>query len=74
MDILMHFNTAIYQRGKLIKDRSDIAMHYLKGTFFWDFIVVTPFFINQYLIKYDYIDIILLLRQKKIRNIIKSYE
>lgn len=69
----MNFNTAYYETGQLIKERTVIAKKYLTSNFLWDFIVVAPFFINQYF-KVNYVDMILLLRQKKIRHCVKSYE
>lgn len=57
----MNFNTAFYDKGKLVTNRRVIAKYYLKGKFIWDFIIITPYIISQY---YDvpYIDMILLLR------------
>lgn len=47
MDIVVNFNTAYYRKGQIITKRSKIAKHYLATSFFWDFVVVVPYFISK---------------------------
>lgn len=47
MDILLNFNTAQYRKGELVTDRMQIAKNYIKGHFFWDFVIIVPFFFSS---------------------------
>lgn len=46
IDLILNFNTAFYQSGRLVLERGEIAKEYLKKTFFQDFIIVVTFFLN----------------------------
>lgn len=47
VDILLNFNTAQYKKGVLVTDRVQIAKNYFKGHFFWDFVIIIPFFFSS---------------------------
>ena len=43
-DIIINFNTAISDKGKLVHDRKEIALKYLRSWFFIDFLAALPLF------------------------------
>jgi len=43
-DILVSFNTSVFNKGILITDKREIFMHYLKTSFIYDVLVLLPFF------------------------------
>lgn len=46
-DIALKFNTAVYNNGIIIRDRTAIVQHYIHGTLIWDLLVVLPFCASQ---------------------------
>lgn len=69
LDIILNFNTGYYSKGVIIKKRSKIFKHYVKGSFCWDLIVIVPFFFSSAL-NVKFLNIILLLRTNKILKIV----
>lgn len=43
IDLVLHFNTAYFDRGEIVTDRAAIRRHYLKTWFFIDLISILPF-------------------------------
>ena len=43
MDLVLHFNTAYYDKGKLVCQRRLIAIHYLKGMLWVDLVASFPY-------------------------------
>jgi potassium voltage-gated channel Eag-related subfamily H protein 5 len=60
LDIIINFNTAFYDQGMINSSRKTIILHYIRGDFILDFIVISVFFVSKYQI--PYIDFVLLLR------------
>lgn len=48
IDIILNFNTAFYDQGKINSNRKSIILHYFKGDFLLDAIIITVFFISRY--------------------------
>lgn len=46
-DIVMKFNTAYYEKGRLIKQRNSIIKNYIKNNFINDLLTFIPFLISN---------------------------
>lgn len=58
LDILIRFNTAVYVKGEVISERSEISKHYKKdGALYFDIIALAPqvynlFYVDNTLMSY----------------------
>lgn len=66
VEILLNFNTAFYDKGEINYKRKDIIMNYLKQNFTLDILVTLPVFLSNF-INFDYLNLILLLRLKRLK-------
>ena len=72
IDIILNFNTSYYKKGILHESRGKIFKNYLYGNFRWDFVVLLPSLLNIF--KTDYLDLIQMLRIRRIHMIISQTE
>ncbi|CAD8162285.1 unnamed protein product [Paramecium octaurelia] len=66
IEILLNFLTGYYEHGVLVIDQKQIAMHYLKSTFMYDFLSVMPQFISTISDESQIFEILLLIRLKRL--------
>lgn len=72
MEIVINFNTAFYDQGKINYDRKAILVNYMKGDFFIDMLVIIPVFIRQYDV--PYVEFALLLRITRVKSLFENVE
>ncbi|EGR30221.1 hypothetical protein IMG5_137760 [Ichthyophthirius multifiliis] len=72
IDIILHFNTAYYQKGIIVTERRKITRKYLSGQFFIDSFVILPFLMASYL-QIQYLQLIILLRFNKMIQISNDF-
>ncbi|CAD8205669.1 unnamed protein product [Paramecium pentaurelia] len=66
IEILLNFLTGFYEHGVLVIDQKQIALHYLKSTFCYDFLSVMPQFISAISDESQIFEILLLIRLKRL--------
>lgn len=71
-DVLLKFNLAYYDKGVIVTNRVKIIKNYLNNQFFWDFIVIFPYYLS-FILSIPYLDVILLLRSNKMINLANNF-
>ncbi|EAR98657.2 cyclic nucleotide-binding domain protein (macronuclear) [Tetrahymena thermophila SB210] len=73
LDSIIRANTAFYQKGQLITQKSKILMNYYKESFFLDLFIIIPYLIS---IKANipFLDITFLLRLTRLTSIFNNFE
>ncbi|CAK73187.1 unnamed protein product (macronuclear) [Paramecium tetraurelia] len=70
-EIIIKFNTCIYSKGVLIKNRKRLIKRYLKREFLIDMLLIIPFFIGRQL-DFFYLDLVILLKMIQISKLTYS--
>ncbi|CAD8151888.1 unnamed protein product [Paramecium octaurelia] len=71
LEIIIKFNTCIYSKGVLIKNRKRLIKRYLKREFLIDMLLIIPFFIGRQL-DFFYLDLVILLKMFQISKLTYS--
>ncbi|CAD8122991.1 unnamed protein product [Paramecium sonneborni] len=71
LEIIIKFNTCIYSRGVLIKNRKRLIKRYIRREFLIDMVLIIPFFIGRQL-DFIYLDLIIILKMFQISKLTYS--
>ncbi|CAD8060849.1 unnamed protein product [Paramecium primaurelia] len=71
LEIIIKFNTCIYSKGVLIKNRKRLIKRYLKREFLIDMLLIIPFFIGRQL-DFFYLDLVIILKMFQISKLTYS--
>ncbi|CAD8096172.1 unnamed protein product [Paramecium sonneborni] len=71
LEILIKFNTCIYSKGVLIKNRKRLIKRYLKQEFLIDLVLIIPFFIGRQF-DFIYLDLVIILKVFQISKLTNS--
>ncbi|KAL4461448.1 hypothetical protein ABPG74_016072 [Tetrahymena malaccensis] len=73
LDSVIRANTAFYQKGQLITQKSKILMNYYKQSFFLDLFIIIPYLITMKA-NIPFLDITFLLRLTRLTSIFSNFE
>ncbi|CAD8191328.1 unnamed protein product [Paramecium pentaurelia] len=71
LEIIIKFNTCIYSKGVLIKNRKRLIKRYLKREFLIDLVLIIPFFIGRQF-DFIYLDLVIILKVFQISKLTNS--
>ncbi|CAD8096103.1 unnamed protein product [Paramecium sonneborni] len=71
LEIIIKFNTCIYRKGVLIKNRKRLIKRYLKKEFFIDLILIIPFIIGRQF-DFIYLELVIILKVFQISKLTNS--
>ncbi|CAK70404.1 unnamed protein product (macronuclear) [Paramecium tetraurelia] len=71
LEIIIKFNTCIYSKGVLIKNRKRLIKRYLKREFLIDMVLIIPFFIGRQF-DFIYLDLVIILKVFQISKLTNS--
>ncbi|CAD8194916.1 unnamed protein product [Paramecium octaurelia] len=71
LEIIIKFNTCIYSKGVLIKNRKRLIKRYLKREFLIDLVLIIPFFIGRQF-SFIYLDLVIILKVFQISKLTNS--
>ncbi|CAD8181119.1 unnamed protein product [Paramecium pentaurelia] len=71
LEIIIKFNTCIYSKGVLIKNRKRLIKRYLKREFVIDMVLIIPFFIGRQF-DFIYLDLVIILKVFQISKLTNS--